>query len=183
MLILGSRCAGTVVSHGNIPPLAGHPAPIIDFFPLLAYYVTLTDTLKGIPSIVLMKILVVDDSAALHQIYQITLARYKCPVLAALNGQEGLNLLAINPDINLLIVDMHMPGMNGLEFINRVKEQEAFNSIPVIAVFSQGQEETRQETILLAGGILEKPFTSTEIHKAVEKLFPQAVLEPKPILT
>jgi CheY-like chemotaxis protein len=75
---------------------------------------------------VLKKILVVDDSAALHQIYQITLVRYKCPVLTALNGKEGLNKLTQNPDVNLLIVDMHMPRMNGLEFIKRVKEQEAF---------------------------------------------------------
>ena len=134
---------------------------------------------KGVPFIVLKKILVVDDSAALHQIYQITLVRYKCPVLSALKGQDGLNQLALNPDINLLIVDMHMPRMNGLEFIKRVKEQEAFKNIPIIAVFSRGQETDWQEAIELAEGILKKPFTSTEIHAAVENIISQAVLEPQ----
>jgi CheY-like chemotaxis protein len=128
---------------------------------------------------VLKKILVVDDSAALHQIYQITLVRYKCPILSALNGQEGLNLLAQNPDVNLLIVDMHMPRMNGLDFIKRVKEQEAFNNIPIIAVISKGQEKEWQEAIELAEGVLKKPFTSTEIHAAVANIISQAVLEPQ----
>jgi len=127
----------------------------------------------------LSKILVVDDSAPLHQIYRITLVRYKCPVLTALNGQEGLNQLASNPDINLLIVDMHMPHMNGLEFIKKVKEQEAFKNIPIIMVFSKGQEKEWQEAIQLAEGLLIKPFTSTEIHAAVEKLISQAVLDSK----
>jgi len=127
----------------------------------------------------LSKILVVDDSAPLHQIYQITLVRYKCPVFMALNGQEGLNKLTQNPDINLLIVDMHMPHMNGLEFIKKVKEQEAFKNIPIIAVFSKGQEEEWQEAIQIADGLLKKPFTSTEIHTAVGKIISQAVLELK----
>jgi CheY-like chemotaxis protein len=126
----------------------------------------------------LTKILVVDDSAGLHQIYQITLVRYKCPVLTALNGQEGLNLLAQNPDVNLLIVDMHMPRMNGLEFIKRVKEQEAFSNIPIIAVMSRGQENDWQEALQLADGVLIKPFTSTELHGAVGKLVTHKILEP-----
>ena len=126
----------------------------------------------------LKKILVVDDSAAIHQTYQMTLARYECPVLTALNGQEGLNKLIQNPDVNLLIVDMHMPHMSGLEFINRFKEQEAFNNIPIIAVISK-TEENSQEVLQLAEGILKKPFTSTEIHLEVERLFTDSVLEPK----
>jgi len=95
----------------------------------------------------------------------------------ALNGQKGLDLLAHNPDINLLIVDMHMPHMNGLTFIKRVKEQETFNNIPIIAVISKGQEEMWREALQLAEGLLIKPFTSTEIHAAVEKLISQPVLE------
>ncbi len=125
----------------------------------------------------LSKILVVDDSAPLHHIYQITLVRYKCPVLTALNGQKGLDLLTQNPGINLLIVDMHMPHMNGFEFIKRVKDQEAFKNIPIIAVISKGQEEMWREALQLAEGLLIKPFTSTEIHAAVEKLISQPVLE------
>ena len=73
---------------------------------------------------------------------------------------------------------MHMPHMSGIEFINRVKEQEAFKNIPIIAVIAKAKDST-MESHRLAEGILKKPFTSTEIHAAVEHLFPQSVLEPK----
>ena len=126
----------------------------------------------------LKKILVVDDSVAVHQIFQMTLARYKCPVLTALNGQEGLNKLTQNPDISLLIVDMHMPQMSGIEFINRVKEQEAFKNIPIISVILKAKDSTI-EAHRLAEGILRKPFTSGEIHLEVEKLFPDSVILSK----
>lgn len=128
----------------------------------------------------LKKILVVDDSAAIHQVYQITLARYKCPVLKALNGPEGLNKLAENPDVNLIIVDMNMPHMSGLEFIHKIKELEAFNNIPIIAVILKANAaEDSREALQVAEGILRKPFISTEIHFEIEKLYPESGLEPK----
>lgn len=128
----------------------------------------------------LSKILVVDDSSAIHHTYQVTLARYKCPVLTVLNGQEGLDKLTQNPDVNLLIIDMNMqPRMSGVEFIKKVKEQKAFNEIPIIAVISRENAENSPEALQLAEGVLKKPFTSTEIHKVVEKIFPQAISESK----
>ena len=127
----------------------------------------------------LKKILIVDDSAALHQIYQMTLSRYLCPVLSSLSGLDGLDQLALNPDVDLLIVDMYMqPRMGGIEFITRVKEQDAFRNIPVIAVISRGEDDS-QEANQLADGVLKKPFTSREIHLAVETIMAQAVLEPQ----
>lgn len=127
----------------------------------------------------LSKVLIVDDSVAIHQTYKITLAKYKCSVLTALGGQEGLNLLASNPDVDLFIVDMYMPRISGAEFIKKVKEQEAYQNIPIIAVISKGQGEESGEAVQLAEGILTKPLTSTDIHEAIDSLFPQAVLESK----
>jgi CheY-like chemotaxis protein len=126
------------------------------------------------------KILVVDDSAALHHTYQITLSKYQCPILTATSGQNGLDLLRQNPDVNLLIVDMYMPFMSGLEFINRVKEQDKFNNIPIIAVLMKEQEGYSQESTLLAEGFLKKPFTSTEVHSEIERLFPGSNTKRKP---
>ncbi len=91
----------------------------------------------------LLKVLVVDDSVALQQLYKITLSRYKCKVISALSGPEGLISLAGNPDTNLLIVDINMPHMNGLEFIKKVKEQEAYRNIPIIAVSTRNPETRR----------------------------------------
>ena len=120
----------------------------------------------------LLKVLVVDDSAGLQQTYKFTLSRYQCQIIQALSGQEGLNSLASNPDTNLLIVDINMPYMNGLEFIKKVKEQEAYNNIPIIIVSTRGREDDAKEALALAEGNLIKPFTSNEVHTLIESLFP-----------
>lgn len=153
----------------------------IDFIEAYHYYVRSSTArfklygVKGVPSEMLNRILVVDDSAALHQIYKITLSRYKCDIIPALSGQEGLNKLADNPDFSLIIVDANMPHMSGLEFIKRVMEQETYNGIPIIVVTSIDNNEYPEEAFTSAQGILRKPFTSTELHALIEKLFFQPV--------
>lgn len=69
----------------------------------------------------LKKVLVIDDSALIHQMYKMVLMRYKCDIVDALNGQDGLDKLAKNPDTNMILLDINMPLMNGLEFIKKVK--------------------------------------------------------------
>lgn len=115
------------------------------------------------------KILVIDDSAALHQIYKIMLSRYNCEVISALNGQEGMNRLTEHPDVNLMIVDAFMPRISGLEFINMVKEQEAFSEVPIIFVSVEGCGEIKN-ALAITQGHLRKPFTSNEFHYLIEKL-------------
>jgi CheY-like chemotaxis protein len=117
------------------------------------------------------KVLVVDDSAPLHQIYKIILMRYKFDVIPALSGQEGLDKLTEHPDVHLLIVDLAMPRMSGLEFIRKVKEQEGFKKIAIIAVASRGSGTDAEEACAFAQGVLSKPFTSNELHSLIEKLF------------
>jgi two-component system chemotaxis response regulator CheY len=125
----------------------------------------------------LVKILVVDDSAARQQTYKVVLSRYKCEISSALYSQEGLDYLASNPDTNLLIVDIKKPRMSGLEFIKKVKEQETYGNIPVIIVCTSKKEEYAEDdakkALALAQGILIKPFTSSEVHTLIEDLFPQ----------
>jgi CheY-like chemotaxis protein len=122
----------------------------------------------------LVKVLVVDDSAALQQTYKYTLLRYKCEILSALGGKEGLNSLASNPDTNLLIVDINMPHMSGFEFIKKVKEQEDYSNIPIIIVSTRKREDDAKEALAFAQGNLIKPFTSNEVHTLIESLFPQS---------
>lgn len=122
----------------------------------------------------LLKIIVVDDSAALQQMYKVTLSRYKCRTISVLSGLEGLTALADNPDTSLLMVDINMPHMSGLEFIKKVKEQEAFRTIPIIIVSTRGREDDAAEAVAFAEGNLRKPFTSNEVHALIESLFQTA---------
>ncbi len=125
----------------------------------------------------LTKVLIVDDSEPLHQIYKVTLKRYKCETISALKREDGLQKLTQNPDVDLILIDMNMSRsrLSGLEFIKRVKAQEAYSHIPVVVISTKGRENDATEALPLANANLVKPFTSNEIHRLIEKLFPQAV--------
>ncbi len=120
----------------------------------------------------LKKILIIDDSVQMHQAFKMMLNRYKCETIAALDGQIGLNQLSSNPEVSLLIVDLNMPHMSGMEFIKRVKGQETYNHIPIIAISSAGMTYDANEAFAFVQGKLRKPFTSSELHTVVETLFP-----------
>jgi CheY-like chemotaxis protein len=127
------------------------------------------------------KILIVDDSEALYHNYKVILRRYKCDTIGALRREEGLAKLTENPGVNLILIDMNMPRsyMSGLEFIQRVKEHEAFRHIPIIVVSTRGRSENLQEALALTQGILTKPFTSNEVHAVMGKFL--SMSEPEPV--
>lgn len=122
------------------------------------------------------KILIIDDSEGLHQIYKVTLRRYKCEIITAVRREEGLKKLAENPGVNLILVDMNMPlsRMTALEFLQKVKQHEEFCNIPVITITTRGKHYS-EEALVLSDGNLVKPFTSNEVQSLVEKLLQQPV--------
>ncbi len=121
----------------------------------------------------LKKVLVIDDSALIHQMYKMVLMRYKCAIIDALNGQEGLEKLEKNPDTSLVLLDINMPVMNGIEFIKKVKELGKYDSIPIIMVSTEGKEEDTMRGLALgAKGYVKKPFQPSDLHALIEKLYP-----------
>jgi two-component system, chemotaxis family, chemotaxis protein CheY len=124
----------------------------------------------------LKKILVIDDSAIIQQMYRMVLTRYKCLIVAAHDGRDGLDKLAKNADVNLILVDINMPILNGLEFIRKVKEAGIFGHIPIIIVSTEGKEEdTRKGLDLGAKAYLKKPFQPSDLHALIEKLCPPSI--------
>ena len=120
----------------------------------------------------LKKVLVVDDSALIHQMYKMVLMRYRCQIIAALNGQDGLDKLEQNPDVSLMLVDINMPLMNGLEFIQKVKATGKYDDIPIIIVSTEGKEEDTQRGLAIgAKGYVKKPFQPSDLHTLIGKLF------------
>ena len=90
----------------------------------------------------LRKILAVDDSALIHQMYKLFLSRYKnCKLISAMNGLEALDKLGQEDGIDLILLDINMPVMNGLEFLQRVQKEPAYQAIPVIIISTEGKEE------------------------------------------
>ena len=121
----------------------------------------------------LKKVLVVDDSALIHQMYKMVLMRYKCEIVDALNGQDGLDKLEKHPDVSLILLDINMPVMNGLDFIKKVSGMEKYNHIPIVLVSTEGKEEDTMRGLALgAKGYVKKPFQPSQLHALIEKLYP-----------
>jgi two-component system chemotaxis response regulator CheY len=122
----------------------------------------------------LKKVLVVDDSALIHQMYKMVLMRYRCEIVDAMNGQDGLDKLGKHRDVNLILLDINMPIMNGIEFIKKVKALDGLNTIPIVMVSTEGKEEdTLRGLALGAKGYVKKPFQPSDLHALIEKIYPQ----------
>lgn len=121
----------------------------------------------------LKKVLVVDDSTLIHQMYTMILSRYDCKIAGAMNGQEALDILAIQQYIQLILLDINMPVMNGIQFLEKAKSLGITRRIPIIIISTEGKEEdTIRGLEMGARGYLKKPFKSSELHDMIEKIMP-----------
>lgn len=123
----------------------------------------------------LKKILVVDDSSLIHQMYRLVMSRYKCEIVDAMNGQEALDLLALQKDVQLILLDINMPVMNGVQFLEKASQSGLPARIPVIVISTEGKEEDTIRGLRLgARGYLKKPFNPADLYTLIEKILPQA---------
>lgn len=118
----------------------------------------------------LKKVLVVDDSELIHNMYRLILQKYPgCTLLKAMNGREALEKLPTEQDIDLILLDINMPVMNGLQFLETVKKDGQYGSIPIIIISTEGKEEdTLRGLSLGAQGYIVKPFKSHLLHDLIE---------------
>jgi len=135
----------------------------------------------GISLNMLNKVLIIDDSEELYQFYKTTLRRYKYEIVTAWSREEGLSTLIEDPEVNLVFVDMDMSlsCMSGLEFMQKVKEQQTLKDIPIVVVSTYNREDNIEEALALAYGNLTKPFMANEIHALIERLSPVSAYKPK----
>jgi two-component system chemotaxis response regulator CheY len=120
----------------------------------------------------LKKVLAVDDSALIHQMYKLFLSRYRgCRILGAMNGLEALDVLGQEAGIDLILLDINMPVMDGLEFLERIRKEPAYERIPVIIISTEGkQEDTLRGLKMGAQGYVKKPFQASELHALIERV-------------
>jgi two-component system chemotaxis response regulator CheY len=123
----------------------------------------------------LKKILVVDDSSLIHQMYRLVMSRYKCEIVDAMNGQEALDILSLQNDVQLILLDINMPVMNGVQFLEKAAKTGLPSKIPVIVISTEGKEEDTLRGLKLgAKGYLKKPFNPTDLYSLIEKILPLA---------
>ena len=121
---------------------------------------------------VLKKVLIVDDSQLIHQMYKLLLIRYKgCKLVDAMNGLEALEILSRESDFDLILLDINMPIMTGIQFMEKLNEMGIHKHIPIVVVSTEGKEEDTLRAMRLgAWGYIVKPFKSENLYDLVGKI-------------
>jgi two-component system chemotaxis response regulator CheY len=117
----------------------------------------------------MFKVLVVDDSMMVRQQVSRALKEAGFGTLDAADGAEAMRLVAENGDIALVICDINMPNMGGLQFLGEAKKKAP--NLPVVMLTTEGQPALIQQARALgARGWLIKPFKPEMLVAAAKKL-------------
>lgn len=115
-------------------------------------------------------IMTVDDSASVRQMVAFTLKQEGYDVVEAVDGRDALAKAAGVP-ISMVITDLNMPNMNGLELIREVRRQPAFKFIPIIMLTTESSAENKSEGRAAgATGWIVKPFKPEQLVAVVKKV-------------
>jgi two-component system chemotaxis response regulator CheY len=122
-----------------------------------------------------MKILVVDDSATMVLSLKTTLTMNGFEVETANNGQAALDKLKSGIKPNLIVTDVNMPVMGGLEMIGKVRALPGFRFIPILTLTTESEAAKRDEGKRLgATGWLVKPVAGNDLVKVIKQVLPGA---------
>lgn len=114
------------------------------------------------------KILVIDDSRLVHHICRLALVPMKdYVVLDAMNGMEGFEVLAREQNVDLILLDINMPIMNGIQFLETIKNDKHFRHIPIIVVSSESKVSDVETAMKLGARGYVTKAKSDELHKVI----------------
>jgi len=115
------------------------------------------------------RILIVDDSATMRSMLSTALEELGTPVkiTEASSGFEALRQLPTD-DFDLVVTDINMPDINGLELVSFVKRNQRYSRVPLVIVSTEGADRDRAKGIELgADAYLVKPFDPSELRSIV----------------
>jgi CheY-like chemotaxis protein len=123
-------------------------------------------------------VLVVDDSATFRQLLTVSLSRLEgisgASITEAVDGQDALEKLK-QKDFDLILTDIRMPRMDGLELIRRVREELKREDLPIVIISTKGSEEDVELGMSLgASGYLAKPISMAKLRELISELFKES---------
>jgi two-component system chemotaxis response regulator CheY len=116
------------------------------------------------------KIMTVDDSASVRQMVTFTLKGAGYEVTEAQDGQDAINKLNGTP-VQMVITDLNMPNMNGLDLIKALRAKPAFKFVPIVFLTTESQGD-KKDAAKAAGatGWIVKPFKPEQLLAVVKKV-------------
>lgn len=115
------------------------------------------------------KILVVDDSDLMHRMYGVMLRGGE--LVAARDGDEAIASIVADPGIDLVLLDINMPKMNGFEVLRELGARGLVPALRVIVVTTEGRDEDARRGLAAgAAAYLTKPFRAEEVRAAIAAL-------------
>lgn len=114
-------------------------------------------------------IMLVDDSATILLSISSILTKAGYAVLTASDASEGLDKFNAGPRVDLLVTDLNMPGMNGIEFIREVRQLPAYKFMPILFLTTESQQSKRAEAKAAgASGWLVKPVSAEQLLSTIK---------------
>lgn len=115
------------------------------------------------------KILIVDDSSSMRQLVSFTLKDAGYEVSEAVDGKDALGKAEATA-FDMIITDLNMPSMDGIELIHHLKNKDIYKFKPIVMLTTESQESKKQEGKSAgASGWIVKPFTPEQLVKVVKK--------------
>jgi two-component system chemotaxis response regulator CheY len=119
-------------------------------------------------------ILIVDDSAAIRKILQRVLRQAEIPLGVMHEAGDGVQALEVlnSNSIDLVLTDLNMPNMDGLQLLGQIKANRQWQNIRVVMITTEGNQSRVMEAVELgAAGYVRKPFTADQIKEQLLSLF------------
>ncbi len=114
-------------------------------------------------------IMTVDDSASVRQMVGFTLKKAGFSVIEASDGKDALGKL--KGELHLIITDLNMPNMDGIELIKNVRSNPSYKFVPIVMLTTESQASKKQEGKQAgATGWIVKPFKPEQLLAVVNKL-------------
>ena len=118
-------------------------------------------------------VLIVDDSAAIRKILLRVLAQTELEIGHVYEAGDGVDALNVLKDkkVGLILSDINMPNMDGLQLLSQLKSQDAYKAVPVVMITTEGNQTKVMEAVQLgAAGYVRKPFTAEQIKEKLTGL-------------
>lgn len=117
-------------------------------------------------------IMTADDSPSMREMVAFTLRSAGYEIVEAVDGKDALGKLSGAP-VNMLITDLNMPNMDGIELIRQVRALPQYKYVPIIMLTTESQDDKKQAGKAAgASGWIVKPFRGEQLVAVAKKFLP-----------